>query len=220
VRALLRLLATFALLLFGTQPLRAAEETVHFGVQPTMAPVYIAIALGLLAPVEQKDGVRFLFLRFQNGSDENLAIADRPLEMISEDTASCLVAASRFSATLVAIDMQGKGTGNALCVSNAFLARRPDVVRDVVKALVQASDFINENPPGAAKFWVKEVGGRQDTILAALTSHTSTYSRDLVPTKSRVDAYMNMLRRSKALTTKDVPKVDPSFARKALKGDS
>jgi ABC-type nitrate/sulfonate/bicarbonate transport system substrate-binding protein len=216
LKALLGLLLTICLVSLGLPPAYAAEETVHFGVQPTMSPVYIAIALGLLAPIEQKDGVRFLFQQFQDGSAENQAIRERPLEMFSEDAASCIVAASRFSATLVAIDVQGSGGGNAECVSDAFLARRPDVVQDVMNALVRASDFIVENPRAAAKLWAKQINGSEDVIIGSLTRHVATFSRDIVPSKTRVDPYVNMLRRTKVLGHKDGPKVDPAFARKAL----
>lgn len=193
-----------------------ANETVHYGVQPTMSPVYIAIALGLLAPIEQKDGVRFLFQRFQNGSAENQAIADRPLEMLSEDVASCVVAASRFSATLVAIDMQGPGGGSALCVSDVFLGRRPEVTQDVVNALARASEFITKHPKAVAKLWAKQIDLPEGAIAATLTRHVSRYGRDIVPTKARVDAYLATLRHTKVLSVRDLPKVDPSFARRAL----
>ncbi|GEM_PF-6660042 len=214
MRGLFALVAAIGLFSLGIQP-AAAEETMRYGVQPTMSPVYIALALGLFYPVEEKDHIRFLFVPYQNGPAANKAIASGDLQMSSEDMGSALVAASRLPATLVATDVFGK-TGNGEIVSNDFLARHRDVVQDVVRALSQASDFIIKDPNTAAKLWAKQIGLPEKTILFSLTRHVSVYRRDITPSMADIDAYAKSLRKTKTLNAGDVPKVDPSFGRKAI----
>src|SRR5579875_1293078 len=96
MRGLFALVAAIGLFSLGIQP-AAAEETMRYGVQPTMSPVYIALALGLFYPVEEKDHIRFLFVPYQNGPAANKAIASGDLQMSSEDMGSALVAASRHA---------------------------------------------------------------------------------------------------------------------------
>jgi len=295
-----------------------AEETVNYGVQPTMSPIYIARALGMLAPIEKKDNVKIVFRNFQNGPIENEAMAAHELQIASEGTGPALVAVSRLPATLIGIDilgqsailvrsdsdiktmadlkgkrvgyggvgtqqypmmlkalagvglkesditlfktdlsqiptllqqksidagltydpyvsealiggyarvlltadtimpiMQGHYIGNGEYVSNDFLKRRPDVVQDVVDAIVRATDFINKNPSDAAKLWAKEIGIPENVILFSLTKHISIYSRDIAPNRAGIDAYVQLLREAKILSDSDVPKVDPSFANRA-----
>jgi ABC-type nitrate/sulfonate/bicarbonate transport system substrate-binding protein len=218
MRGLFAVVAAIGLFSLGMQPV-SAEETMRYGVQPAMSPVYIALALGLFYPVERKDHVRFLFVPYQNGPAANKAIASGDLQMSSEDMGSALVAVSRLPATLVATDVFGQ-TDNGEIVSNDFLARHPAMVRDIVKALAQASDFIIKNPNTAAKLWARQIGRPEDVILLSLTKHISVYSRDIVPSKARIDANIKTLRRAKVLNARDVPKVDPSFALEALKAHS
>jgi hypothetical protein len=212
MRVLLSLVSMAGLLLLGMHPV-AAEVTIRYGVQRTMSPVYIALALGLFAPIERKDHIRFLFPQFENGSAANAAMADedQDLQLLSEDAGSCIAAASRLPVTLVALDASNNGE----CVSDAFLTKRPDVVQDIVKALVRASVFIIKHPNDAAELWSRQTGMSKDVIRATLTEHMRAYARDITPSKARVDAYVKHLRQTKTLKGTDVPKIDASFARKA-----
>lgn len=213
MKVLLTLVAAAGLLLLGMKPV-AADVTIRYGVQRTMSPVYIALALGLFAPIEQRYHIRFLFPQYQNGSAANRAMTDKDqdLQLASEDADSCLVGASRLPITLVAFDAVSDGE----CVSNVFLAKRRDVVQDVVTVLARASSFITKNPDAAAELWAKQLGLPKDVIRSSLRKNISAYGRDITPTKARIDAGLARLRRAKVLKENDVPKVDPSFARNAL----
>ena len=207
------LLAAVSLLLLGVQPV-SADVTIRYGVPRTLSPVYIALALGLFAPIEQRHHIRFLFPQYQDGSTANSAMtdSDQDLQLASEDAASCLAGASRLPITLVAFD----AASNAECVSNAFLSQHPDVVQDIVDILVRASRFVTKNPDAAAELWSRQLGLPKDVIRASLRKSISAYRRDMTPSKARIDAELARLRRSKVLKATDVPKVDPSFARNAL----
>lgn len=197
----------------------AAEVTIRYGVQRTASPVYIALALGLFAPVERKDHIRFLFPQFADGSAANKAMtdADQDLQLSSEDLSSCLLGASRLAITVVAVDItrQAASQSNGECVSDAFLAKRPDVVRDVLNVLERASDFIRSNPDASVELWSKQLGLSKDAIRSSLLKNVSSYRKNIVPRKPLIDAYVKAMRRAKILSAKDVPKVDSSFARKA-----
>lgn len=296
-----------------------AEDTVNYGVQPTMSPIYIARALGMLDPIEKKDNIKIVFRNFQNGPVENEAMAAGELQIASEGTGPALVAVSRLPATLVGIDilgqsailvqadsniktaadlkgkrvgyggvgtqqypmmlkalaavglkesditlfktdlsqiptllqqksidagltydpyvsealiggyarilltadkimpiMQGHYIGNGEYVNNDFLKRRPDVVQDVVNAIVRATKFINKNPGEAAKLWAKEIGIPENVILYSLNRHISIYSPNIAPDKAGIDAYVQLLREAKILSDSDIPKIDPSFANRAI----
>lgn len=112
--------------------------------------------------------------------------------------------------------MQGHYVGNGEYVHNDFLAKRPEVVQDLVTANVKAIDYILKDPKGAAKMWAKEIGFPEKTIDYSLTEGISVYSRNLVPEQSTVDAYTSFLQKAGILKPDDKPKVDPTFARKAL----
>jgi len=216
LRLVFGLLAAVALVLLRAQPV-AAEVTIRYGVERTMSPVYIALALGLFAPVERKDHIRFLFPQYSSGTAANTAMtdADEDLQLASEELSSCLVAASRLPITLVAIDIARRSASqsNAECVSNAFLAKRPEVVRDVLKVLERASDFIRRHPDASATLWAKQLGLQKDAIRSSLNKDISAYRRDIAPRKGLVDAYVGAMRRAKILKAKDTPKVDASFVR-------
>src|SRR3989441_7007545 len=54
--------------------------------------------------------------------------------------------------------MQGHYIGNGEYVHNDFLAKRPEVVQDLVSANVRAIDFILQDPKAAAGLWAKQIG--------------------------------------------------------------
>lgn len=112
--------------------------------------------------------------------------------------------------------MQGHYIGNGEYVHNDFLKRRPDVVQDLITANVRAIDFIVKDPKAAAKLWAKEIGFPEATINFSLDQKISVYSRNITPEKSTIDTYSKFLKEAKILQESDTPKVDPSFAQKAL----
>lgn len=112
--------------------------------------------------------------------------------------------------------MQGHYIGNGEYVHNDFLKKRPEVVQDVITANVKAIDFILKNPKEAAKMWAKEIGLPEATINYSLEQKISVYSKNIVPEKATIDAYAKFLKEAKILQETDVPKIDPTFAQKAL----
>lgn len=112
--------------------------------------------------------------------------------------------------------MQGHYIGNGEYVHNDFLKRRPEVVQDLITANVRAIDFILKDPKAAAKLWAKEIGFPEATINFSLEQKISVYSRNVTPEKSTIDTYAKFLKEAKILQETDTPKVDPSFAQKAL----
>jgi ABC-type nitrate/sulfonate/bicarbonate transport system substrate-binding protein len=112
--------------------------------------------------------------------------------------------------------MQGHYVGNGEYVHNDFLAKRPEVVQDLVTANVRAIEFILKDPQAAAKLWSKEIGFPVEVINFSLRERISVYDRNVVPEKATLDAYVKFLRDAKILEDKDVPKINPTFAQKAL----
>lgn len=112
--------------------------------------------------------------------------------------------------------MQGNYVGNGEYVHNDFLKKRPDVVQDLITANVKAIDFILKDPKAAAKLWAKEIGFPEATVNYSLDQRISVYSRNVTPEKQTIDAYSKFLKDAKILQESDVPKIDPSFAQKAL----
>lgn len=112
--------------------------------------------------------------------------------------------------------MQGHYIGNGEYVHNDFLAKRPEVVQDLVTANVKAIDFILKDPKGAARMWAKQIGFPENVINYSLSEGISVYSRNVVPEKATIDAYAKFLKDAKILKGDDNPKFNASFAQKAL----
>lgn len=112
--------------------------------------------------------------------------------------------------------MQGHYVGNGEYVHNDFLKRRPEVVQDLITANVRAIDFILKDPKAAARMWAKEIGVPEATVNFSLEQRISVYSRNVTPEKQTIDAYARFLKEAKILQDSDNPKVDPTFAQKAL----
>jgi ABC-type nitrate/sulfonate/bicarbonate transport system substrate-binding protein len=112
--------------------------------------------------------------------------------------------------------MQGHYVGNGEYVHDDFLKKRPEVVQDLITANVRAIDHILKDPKGAAKLWAKEIGFPEAVINYSLSEGISVYSKNVVPTRATIDAYAKFLKDAKILQATDNPKVDPSFAEKAL----
>jgi ABC-type nitrate/sulfonate/bicarbonate transport system substrate-binding protein len=112
--------------------------------------------------------------------------------------------------------MQGHYVGNGEYVRDDFLAKKPDVVQDLVTANVKAIDHILKDPKGSAKLWAKEIGFPENVINYSLSEGISVYSKNVVPTKAMIDAYAKFLKDAKILKPEDNPKINPTFAEKAL----
>jgi len=112
--------------------------------------------------------------------------------------------------------MQGHYIGNGEYVHNDFLAKRPEVVQDLVTANVRAIDFILKDPKGAARMWAKQIGFPENVINYSLAEGISVYSRNVVPEQATIDAYARFLKNAKILKEDDSPKFNASFAQKAL----
>jgi ABC-type nitrate/sulfonate/bicarbonate transport system substrate-binding protein len=112
--------------------------------------------------------------------------------------------------------MQGHYIGNGEYVHDEFLAKRPEVVQDLVTANVKAIDFILKDPKAAARMWAKQIGFPESVINYSLAEGISVYSRDVVPVKATIDAYAKFLKDAKILKGDDNPKFNASFAQKAL----
>ena len=54
------------------------------------------------------------------------------------------------------------------------------------------------------------------TIDFSLTEKISVYNRNVVPEQSTIDAYTSFLQKAGILKPEDKPKVDATFARKAI----
>lgn len=110
----------------------------------------------------------------------------------------------------------GHYVGNGEYVHNDFLAKRPEVVQDIINANVKAIDFILKDPKAAAAMWSKEMGFPENVINYSLSERISVYNRNIVPDKATVDAYVAFLKKAGILEEKDTVKVNTTFAEKAL----
>lgn len=110
----------------------------------------------------------------------------------------------------------GHYIGNGEYAREDFIARRPEVVQDLVIANVKAINFILKDPKAAAKMWSEQIGFPIKVIDYSLAEGISVYNNNIVPDKSTVDAYTKFLKDAGILKPEDNPKVDARFAEKAL----
>jgi len=82
---------------------------------------------------------------------------------------------------------------------------------------IKAIDLIRTDPDRAIEIWTKENGFPKAVIEYAVKQKISVFDRDIVPTKSTIDAYTAFLKKSGLLKETDNPKVEPKFAEQALK---
>lgn len=310
---------SLGLLLIAFHSIGMTQETINYGVQPALQPIYIAKALGLLEVIEKKHNVKVIFRTFSYGAPQNQAMAAGELQMSSAGMGPAVIAAARLPATLVGISileqtallvpidstvqsikqlkgkkiaypgegsqqyplllkaladadmkesdvvlfrtagsqiptllstksvdagitwdphvsnalaaghsrvllkadeimpiMQGHYVGNGEYVHNNFLAKRPDLVQDLVTANMQGIDFILKDPNAAARMWAQEVGIDIEVAKFSLSESISVYNRNMVPEQITLDAYVKFLKDAGILQASDEPKIDARFARKAL----
>ena len=112
--------------------------------------------------------------------------------------------------------MGGHYVGNGLYVRNEFLRDQKDVVQELVTANVKAINYILCHPKEAAKLWAEQIRINEDAIQLSLDRGISVYSLNVIPTEETMKEYTTFLRDAKILQPDDTPKIDPSFATKAL----
>ncbi len=112
--------------------------------------------------------------------------------------------------------MGGHYIGNGVYVQNVFLQKHPDIIQALVTANVQAINYILCHPQEAAKLWSEQIGIAENVITLSLKQGISVYSLDVVPTQKTMEAYTTFLKDAAILKPTDTPKIDPSFATKAL----
>lgn len=106
--------------------------------------------------------------------------------------------------------------GNGEYAREDFIAKHPELVQDLITANVKAIDFIVKNPKKAGEHWAAQIGFPQKVIDFSLSEGISVYSTDIEPGQDTIDAYTKFLKDAGILKPEDNPKVDGSFARKAL----
>jgi sulfonate transport system substrate-binding protein len=106
--------------------------------------------------------------------------------------------------------------GNGEYAREDFIAKHPALVQDLVSANVQAIEYILKDPKGAAKLWSEQIGFPVEVIDFSLSEGISVYSTNIVPAKETIDAYTKFLKDAGILKPEDSPKVDASFAEKAM----
>jgi ABC-type nitrate/sulfonate/bicarbonate transport system substrate-binding protein len=113
--------------------------------------------------------------------------------------------------------MNGHYVGNGLYVQNDFLAKHPDITQALVTANVKAINDILCHPEAAAKLWSERIGIPENVIALSLKQGISVYSLNVVPTQEVMAAYTKFLKDASILKPTDDPRIEPSFAIKALK---
>lgn len=112
--------------------------------------------------------------------------------------------------------MSGHYIGNGIYVHNTFLKEHPDITQALVTANVKAINYILCHPHEATKLWEKEIKIPEKVIALSLEKGISVYSLDVIPTKETMAKYAKFLKDAKILKPTDEPRIDPSFATKAL----
>ena len=111
----------------------------------------------------------------------------------------------------------GNYIGNGVYARNDFIEKRPELVQDLITAIVKSIDLILADKDAAVKMWSKQIGFPEKVINFSLTEGISVYNRDVVPEASTINAYTKFLKEAGILKADDNPQFDPSFAQKAMK---
>lgn len=110
----------------------------------------------------------------------------------------------------------GHYIGNGVYARDDFIEERPELVQDIVSAIVQAIDIILEDQEKVIKLWSQEIGFSEKVIRYSLEQEISVYNRDIVPSESTISTYTKFLQDAEILNQDDQPQVNTSFAEKAL----
>lgn len=110
----------------------------------------------------------------------------------------------------------GHYIGNGVYARDDFIEKRPELVQDLITAIVKSIDLVLNDQDKAIEMWASQIGFPKDVIRFALTERISVYNRDVAPEESTVQEYTKFLKEAGILKATDDPKFDPSFAKKAL----
>ena len=99
--------------------------------------------------------------------------------------------------------------------TNFIDSHRP-LVQDIVGALVNANDFILENPDQAIDMWAAHLNIPKEPVRYSVENGISVFSRDVAPEQGTIDKSVKFLKDGNILKADDVAKFDASFALKAM----
>lgn len=112
--------------------------------------------------------------------------------------------------------MDGHYVGNGVYARDAFIAKHPVLVQDLVDAIVRSIALIKKDPARAIDLWSRQIGFPKKVIRYSLDKKISVYDTDVTPTAGTVTTYSSFLKQAGILKPTDTPRFDPTFARKAL----
>ena len=92
----------------------------------------------------------------------------------------------------------GHYIGNGVYARNDFIAARPELVQDIITAIVEAIDFILKNEDKAIKMWAEQIGFPEDVIRFAIKEKISVYNLDVAPEAKPSLRIQNSLRMRKS----------------------
>ncbi|MBU2953911.1 ABC transporter substrate-binding protein [Marinobacter sp. F3R08] len=110
----------------------------------------------------------------------------------------------------------GHYIGNGFYGRTEFIENNEPLVQDVMGALVQAIQLIKSEPETAIGMWSDEIGFPSEVIAFSLNEEISVYDPDVVPGEETISTYTRFLKDAEILMEGDAPKVNSSFAAKAL----
>ncbi|AOY86992.1 hypothetical protein BKP64_01695 [Marinobacter salinus] len=110
----------------------------------------------------------------------------------------------------------GHYIGNGFYGRNEFIENNGPLVQDVMIALVKAIQLIQSEPETAIAMWSEEIGFPAEVISFSLNEKISVYDPDVVPGNDTITTYTRFLKDAKILMEDDTPKVNSTFAIKAL----
>ena len=102
-----------------------------------------------------------------------------------------------------------------LAVNNRFLAERPQDARAVVKAHVEATDFINQFPEDAIKIGVKYTGMDEETVRLSMKNVNYTYILSIEGERE----YVDFLSRLRYIKMPDTAQFVSAFINEEILGD-
>jgi len=110
----------------------------------------------------------------------------------------------------------GHYIGNGFYGRTEFIETNGPLVQDIMIALVKAIELIQADPEKAISMWSEEIGFPRDVIAFSLNEKISVYDRDVVPGSDTITTYTRFLKDAGILMEDDTPKVNATFAEKAL----
>ena len=111
----------------------------------------------------------------------------------------------------------GHYIGNGFYGRTEFIEENPELVGDIVSALVEAVKTIVDDPKSAIAMWSTEIGFPTEVLEFSLGEGISVYDPDIVPDEETITQYTGFLKEAGILEASDTPKFDASFATNALK---